>query len=234
MAADNRPKLIEMISTWYAEAGKYNVLPIDARGLLRFGDERPEITVNRTHYTYYPGTQPIPANATVNVLNRPHSIVADVEIPAGGAEGVLLSQGDITAGYLFYTKGGKLHWAHNYVNRAIYHAESSENIPEGRHKLGFEFEVTGKPDLSKGKGSSGRAKLFIDGNLVGQADVTVTNPNALGLTGVSCGVAHGAPVIPDYQPPFEFTGKIYSVTVDVSGELIEDNEAQTRIVMARQ
>jgi len=234
VAADNRPKLIEMISTWYAEAGKYNVLPIDARGVMRFGDERPQIAVDRTRYTYYPGTQPIPANAAVKILNRSHSIVADVEIQAGDAEGVLLSQGDIEAGYLFYVKGGKLHWVHNYVNKAFYNVASSENIPEGRHKLGFEFEVTGKPDFTKGKGAPGKAKLFIDGRLVGQADVPVTTPLSLGLTGVTCGAAHGAPVIPDYQPPFEFTGKIYSVTVDVSGELVEDKEAQARMIMARQ
>ena len=234
VAADNRPKLIEMIATWYSEAGKYNVLPIDSRGVLRFADERPEITVNRTRYTYYPGTQPIPANTAVKVLNRPHSIVADVEIPAGGAGGVLLSQGDLEAGYIFYVKDGKLHWAHNYVSKAIYHVESGEIIPEGRHQLGFEFEVTGKPDPANGKGSPGKAKLFIDGKLVGQADVPMTTPLSLGLTGLTCGAPHGAPVIPDYQPPFEFAGKIYSVTVDVSGELIEDKEAEARMVMARQ
>ncbi len=234
VAVGNRPKLIEMIATWYAESGKYNVLPIDPRLVQRLLEERPEITVDRTRYTYYPGTQPIPANAAVKVLNRPHSIVADVDIPAGGAEGVLLSQGDIEAGYLFYAKGGKLHWAHNYVSKAIYHVESDENIPEGRHQLGFEFEVTGKPDFANGKGSPGKAKLFIDGKLVGQADVPVTAPLSFGLTGLTCGAAHGAPVIPEYEPPFEFSGKIYGVTVDVSGQLIEDKEAQVRMVMARQ
>ncbi len=235
VAADNRPKLIEMIATWYVEAGKYNVLPIDGRGVLRLADERPEIATDRTSYTYYPGTQGVPANAAVKVLNRPHSITADVEIPAGGAEGILLAHGGIDSGYSFYIKGGKLHWVHNYVGKALYSVESSEKMPVGRHLLGFEFEVTGKPDFAKGKGSPGRAKLFIDGKLVGKADVPVTTPLALGLTGgVTCGSAHGSPVTPDYQPPFEFTGKIHSVTVDVSGELIEDKEAKTRMVMARQ
>ena len=169
IAADNRPKLIEMVATWYAEAGKYNVLPIDGRGVLRFVDERPQIAVQRTRYTYYPGTQVIPANAAVKVLNRPHSIIADVEIPAGGVEGILLSHGGIDGGYSFYIKDGKLHWVHNYVSRALYHVEFNENVPEGRHQLGFEFEVTGKPDFANGKGSPGIAKLFIDGTLVGQA-----------------------------------------------------------------
>jgi len=235
VAAENRPKLIEMIATWYVEAGKYNVLPIDARGVLRLADERPQITADRTHYTYYPGTQGVPSNAAVRVLNRPHSISADVEIPAGGAEGVLLAHGGIDSGYSFYMKSGKLHWVHNYVSRALYHVESREKVPEGRHQLRFEFEVTGKPDIASGKGVPGRAQLYIDGKLVAQAEVPVTTPLALGLTsGVTCGLAPGAPVTPDYQPPFEFTGKIYSVTVDVSGELIEDREAETRMVMARQ
>lgn len=235
VAAENRPKLIEMIATWYVEAGKYNVLPIDGRGVLRLADERPEIASDRTSYTYYPGTQGVPANAAVKVLNRPHSITADVEIPAGGAEGILLAHGGIDSGYSFYVKGGKLHWVHNYVGRALYNVESNENIPVGRHLLRFEFEVTGKPDFAKGKGSPGRAKLFIDEKLVGKADVPVTTPLALGLTGgVTCGSAHGSPVTPDYEPPFEFTGKIHGVTVDVSGELIEDKEAKTRMVLARQ
>ena len=95
--------------------------------------------------------------------------------------------------------------------------------------------MTGKPDFANGKGSPGIAKLFIDRTLVGQIDVPMTIPLALGLTGgVTCGSAHRSPVTPDYQPPFEFTGKIYSVIVDVSSRLIEDKETEMRIAMARQ
>jgi len=235
VASENRGKLIEMIATWYVEAGKYNVLPVDGRGVLRMADDRPQIAINRTRYTYYPGTQSVPSNAAAKVLNRPHSITADVEIPAGGAEGVLLVHGGADGGYSFYMKGNKLHWVHNYVAREFYHVESVETVPEGHHKLRFEFEVTGQPDLATGKGAPGRAQLYIDGKLVGQTDVPVTTPLALGLTsGVRSGSAPGAPVTPDYEPPFEFTGTIYSVTVDVSGELIVDNEAEMRQIMARQ
>ena len=117
IAAENRAKLIEMIATWYVEAGKYNVLPVDSRGTLRFADERPQIAVARTCYIFYPGTQVVPVNATANVLNRPHSITADVEIPKGGAEGVLLSQGGDEGGYSFYVQDGKLRYVYNYVGR---------------------------------------------------------------------------------------------------------------------
>ena len=92
LADKERAKLIEMIAQWYVEAGKYNVLPIDSRGTLRFVDERPQIAADRTHFMLYPHTQAVPTNAVPSLLNRPYSITADVEIPEGGAEGVLLSQ----------------------------------------------------------------------------------------------------------------------------------------------
>jgi arylsulfatase len=235
IAADNRPKLIEMIATWYIEAGKYNVLPVDGRGVQRFAEERPQIAVNRSRYVYYPDTQAIPAGSAVRVLNRPHSITADVEIPTGGAEGILLAHGGNDSGYSFYVQSGKLHWVHNYVGRSLYHVESGSSVPVGRHQLRFEFKVTGQPDLAKGKGTPGRGQLYIDEKLVGQIDVPLTTPLALGLTsGVTCGIAPGAPVTPDYEPPFKFTGKIYSVMVDVSGDLIQDREAEMRTIMARQ
>ena len=102
IAADNREKLIEMIGTWYVEAGKYNVLPVDSRGQLRLRDPRPQIAAARTSYTYYPNTQTVPSNAGPNVLDRPYSITVDVDIPKGGAEGVLLSNGDVQGGFSFY------------------------------------------------------------------------------------------------------------------------------------
>ena len=147
IAADNRAKLIEMIATWYVEAGKYNVLPVDSRGTSRFADERPKIAVDRTSYVFYPRTQGVPVNATANILNRPYSITADVEIPQGGAEGVLLSQGGNDGGYALYVQDGKLSHAYNYVGRNLYYVESSEAVPAGRHQLRFEFEVTDKPEV---------------------------------------------------------------------------------------
>jgi arylsulfatase A-like enzyme len=89
----SRERLIGMIAAWYVEAGKYKVLPIDGSGLQRFAQERPQITTARTRYTYYPDTQTVPLHVAAKVLNRPHSITADVEIPMGGAEGVLRCQG---------------------------------------------------------------------------------------------------------------------------------------------
>jgi arylsulfatase len=235
VAAENRPKLIEMIATWYVEAGKYNVLPVDGRGTQRFAEERPQVAPERTSYTYYPHTQAVPANVAAQILNRPHRIIAEVDIPSGSAEGVLLSHGSATGGYTFYVQDDRLHYAYNYLGRQIYHVKSSESIRQGRHRLRYEFEVTGKPDLGNGKGTPGIGRLYIDSKQVGQIDMPVTIPLLLGLGGgLVCGSDPGDSVIPDYQPPFRFTGQIHTVIVELSGETIRDREAEIKVAMVRQ
>ena len=117
VAAENRAKLIEMIAMWYVEAGKYKVMPVDGRGVQRLMDERPQITADRSSYTFYPHTQSVPWNAGPRLLNRTHSITAEVDIPPGGAEGALLSFGGTDAGCCLYVKDGRLQYVHNYVAR---------------------------------------------------------------------------------------------------------------------
>ena len=153
-----------------------------------------------------------------------------------GEEGVLISQGGIDGGYTFYVKDGKLQYIYNYVARTMYHVESTETIPEGRLKLRFELEVTGKPDVLKGIGAAGLGQLYINDKLVGQTEIAITNPIMLGLaSGVAIGADPGSPVTMDaYEAPFEYSGKLFTVTIDVSGELIKDTEAEMRSIMARQ
>jgi arylsulfatase A-like enzyme len=235
LAADNKAKLIEMIATWYVEAGKYDVLPIDSRGQQRLGEPRPQIAIDRTSYTFYANTQMVPNNAGPNVMNRPYSITADVEIPKEGAEGVLVSAGDVQGGFSFYMQNGALHHVYSYVGSEFFHIESNISVPAGRHKLRYEFEKTGEWDLKNGRGAPGRGQLYIDGKLVGQGDIPLTMPLSIGLAGgIVCGADTGSPVWDKYQPPFRFTGTLFSCIVDVSGELIQDPEAHMRMAMARQ
>jgi arylsulfatase A-like enzyme len=234
LADANKDKLIEMITLWYVEAGKYNVLPIDGSGVQRLMAERPEISETRTTYIYRPGTQTVPFFVGPRVLNRPHSIVADAEIEDVDAEGVLLCQGSAVGGWTFYVKDNRLHYAHNYVRRATYSVASSDPLPTGRHELRFEFEPTGPPDIPNGKGAPGRAQLYIDGTLAAETDMPVTTPIVINPGGLTCGANPGSPIVPDYKAPFRFTGKLHTVTVDLSGDLIEDSEAEMRMVMGRQ
>jgi arylsulfatase A-like enzyme len=234
LAAENPAKLTEMIGRWYVEAGKYDVMPIDGTLLARALTEKPLAAPARDRYVLYPGTQSIPFLAAARVLNRPHSITARVEIPAQGAEGVLLCQGCGTGGYSLFVKDGTLQYVHNYVARELFRVKSDTPVEPGTHELRFEFEPTGQPDMAKGRGTPGRFQLYIDGNLVANAEIPYTTLIAFNPGAMTCGANPGSAVTPAYETPFAFTGTIENVIVDVSGELITDDEADLRLHLARQ
>ena len=101
------------------------------------------------------------------------------------------------------------------------------------------FEPTGKPDIAKGKGTASRAQFYINNKLAGQGAIPVTIPLLISLgEGLNVGRDPGSPTSKLYQPPFEFTGRIYKVTVDVSGKMIQDTEEEmkafAKAAMARQ
>ena len=235
VAAEHPQKLHELVRLWWVEAGKYQVLPIDGDVRSRLAVERPQTSRPRTRFTYYPDLAAIPQPATPKTNNRPHSIEADVTIPDGGAEGVLLANGGAAGGFVLYAKYGKLHYALNYVAREVFAVESPDPLPAGRHALRFEFEPTGAPDFSQGKGAPGRFQLYVDGSIVASVDVPYTTPLFYELEGLSCGYDSGAPVLADvYDSPFAFTGTIHAVVMDLAGDLIEDDEAALRRLMAQQ
>ena len=234
VAQENRGKLIELIGMWYAEAGKYDVLPVDGSGVDRVLVDKPAAAVPRDRYVYRPNTQSVPFNAAPRLLNRPHSITAHVELPEDGAEGVLLSQGTAAGGYSMFIQDGRLHYVHNYVGRSLYKVSTPEPLTPGAHQLRFEFEPTGAPDMAQGRGAAGRLQLYVDGKLTADADAPMTTPFILNPGALTCGANPGSPVTPDYPSPFRFTGTLHSVTVDVSGELVTDTESEVRAAMARQ
>ena len=231
-------QLIEMIALWYAEAGKYNVLPLDSRGTTRFADERPQLTDDRETYVYYPGTQVVPENVAVKTLNRAHRITAEVEL-TGRDEGVIVCHGSNIGGYTLFVQDDRLHYVHNYVGIKELVVSSERPLTEGRHSLRYEFTPTGKPDLKAGKGSPGTATLFVDDDVVGQADFEVTVPLALGIgSGIAVGRNPGSPVSQRYTTPFRFTGVIDTVTVTLISAADHDEaevaKGHARVAMARQ
>ena len=185
LAAEHRDRLIAMIATWYVEAGRNGVMPIDGSGLARMVGEKPMVAPPRNQYTYVPGTQSIPNFAAPRLLNRPHSITAYVEIPQGGAEGVLFCQGTAAGGYSLYVKDDHIHYVHNYVARDRFSVSSPDALPAGSHEIRFEFEPTGQPDLPKGHGVPAKLQLYVDGTLVASADAPYTTPFAFNPGAVS-------------------------------------------------
>ena len=125
------------------EAGKYNVLPLDSRMAPAWASASPSTATQGNRYIYYPGGAPQFEYTAVNLKNRSHTITAEVEIPAGGAEGVLLAHGSWFAGYSLYVKDGRLVYVHNYLGMAEYRIASTERITPGSTILRFEFTRTG-------------------------------------------------------------------------------------------
>jgi arylsulfatase len=234
VADGNRDTLIALIATWYAEAGKYDVFPVDGSGLARLGHPQPLVAPPRSSYTFYPNTQSVPFFAGPRLLNRPHSISATVRLPDEGAEGVLLAQGTAAGGFSFYVQDGRLRYVHNWVGRERFEVTSTEAVPPGDHELRFEFEPQGEPDPAYGHGMPGRFQLYVDNALVGAREVPWTTPFMFNPGAMTCGADPGSTVTTAYAAPFRFTGTLHQVTVDLSGELIQDKESELRAAMARQ
>lgn len=235
LAAEHRDKVIDMVGRWWTEAGKYNVLPIDGDVISRLNIERPTIAKPRNQFVYYPNGSPVPFAAAPKVYNRPYSITADVVIPSGGAEGILISQGGRTGGYTFFVKDKKLRFIYNYLGRDKFNVTSDIDIPEGEVSLRYEFEPTGQPDFAVGKGVAAMGQIYINQKLVGAVLMPHSVPVIFGTEGLTCGYDGGDRVAPDeYSDEFTFTGELKRVTLDLSGELIPDSAVDLKIAMARQ
>ena len=235
LSATHHDKLIEMVGRWWTEAGKYNVLPVDGSLVERLNVERPTIARPRDRAVFYPGGSPVPFAAVPKGYNRPWSLTADVVIPDDGAEGVLIAQGGRTGGFTFFVKDGKLRFLYNFLGRDKFWLASNVDVPDGEIQLRYEFEPTGKPDFTVGKGAPGRGQLYIAGKLVASIDMPHTVPILFGTEGLTCGHDGGDPVAPEeYDDAYPFTGTIHRVALDLSGELITDTEAELKVAMARQ
>ena len=144
LATRHPAKLAELVERWWVEAAKYDVLPLDARMQARMAERKATPTQAETRHVYYPGGAPVFEYGAVNLKNRSHVITAEVEIPAGGAEGVLLAHGSWFAGYSLYVKNRRLHYVHNYLGLAEYRISATEDIPSGAVRLQFRFTRTGE------------------------------------------------------------------------------------------
>ena len=235
MGKTHRGKTIELVTRWWAEAGKYQVLPIDGDVRSRIAVERPTVARPRDKFIYFPGGAMVPFGAAPKTYNRPWSITAEAVIPKGGAEGVLLAHGGRKGGYTFFVKNQKLHFLYNYLGRDKFWLHSSGNIPEGKSELRYEFEPTGKPDFAKGKGVPARLRIFINRKLMASLDIPYSVPNIYATEGLSCGYDGGDCVAPEeYSRGYPFTGTLKRVTVELSGKPIPHDEGEWKIALGRQ
>jgi arylsulfatase len=213
-------KLHEMQQLFTLEAEKYRVFPLDDTRLSRFMSKKPSYSPDRTVFTYtseisnvpFPGTGGAP-----NLLNRSYTITAEVEIPEGGAEGILVTDGGRFGGYGFYLISGQPVFTWNLFQLDIAKWKGGEPLSPGKHTLQFDWKYDG-PGLGKG----GTGRLRVDGKVIDSHPMPQSLPVVLPWDETFCvGVDTGTPVDDkDYQVPFRFTGKINKLTVRLGPEEI--------------
>ena len=229
VAARHPDVLAKLVALWWEEAERFNVLPLDNRPIAALLAPRRPFT-NHPRYVFWPGESIVPETVTVNVRNRSHVVVADVEVPDGSSalEGVLLAMGTTLGGWSFHVLDGRLRYAHNYVGKFCAVVESDEVVAPGPHQLAMSFFTSGDFKAT--------AKLLVDGRVVGEGLIEHLTPVRHSITGggVTCGWEQGPSVGPGYTAPFPFTGTLRRVVVDVSGEPYRDPEAEFEAIMSEQ
>jgi arylsulfatase len=212
LAAKNSEKLAEMQKIFMEEAKKYNVLPLDNRSLPRFLEPRPSASRGRTVFTYTGELSNTPKSGAPVVLDRSYKITAEVEIPQGGAEGMLVTDGGRFGGYGFYLLKGKPVFVYNFVNVQRYRWEAKDALTPGKHSLVFAFRYDGV-----GFGHGGEGTLKVDGNEIAKKTIPKTMPFVFPEDETfDVGIDTRTPIDDnDYQVPFRFTGNLNKLTVEL-------------------
>jgi arylsulfatase A-like enzyme len=223
LAAANPAKLKELQDLFIKEAIKYRVLPIDDRSVERLNPKiagRPDLMGDRTSLTLSEGMVGMSENVFINIKNRSLSITADVEIPQGGANGVILAQGGRFGGWSLYLKEGKPTYCYNFLGLQQFRVSTPQPLAAGKATIRMNFDYDGG-----GIGKGGTATILVNGEkaATGRMERTQAILFALDET-AGVGQDDASPVTSDYKEhDNSFTGKIFKVVVDVKpvGEAIK-------------
>ena len=217
MAAKDPKRLRELQELFWIEAAKYQVLPLDNSKLERMNvDNRPSLTRGRTEFTLYPGMVRIPEGTAPSILNKSFRITANVEIPASGAEGILVTQGGRFNGWGLYLLDGKPVFHYNLVGVQRYNVAGPDKLSPGKHTVVVDFKYDGG-----GLGKGGLATLLVDGKQAAQEKFARTIPFRISADEtLDIGEDTGTPVSEDYHVPFKFTGTIGKVVILLGDEKI--------------
>jgi arylsulfatase len=222
VAASNPQKLKEMQQLLWAELSKYQVLPLDAAAGTRMVAPRPSLSAGRNVFAYSGETVTgIPNGDAPNVLNTSYTITADVDVPQGGAEGVIHTNGGRFGGYGLYLLKGKPIFTWNLLDLKRIRWEGPSALPPGKHTVEFDFKYDGLGFATlafnnlTGIGRSGTGTLKVDGKVVATQKMDRTVPLLLPWDETfDIGADTGTSVDDhDYQVPFKFTGKIDKLTI---------------------
>ena len=216
------------------QAHKYQVLPLDASVAARIVAPRPNITAGRSEFVYTRPMVGLPQGDSPLLLDTSYTVTADIDVPQGGAEGMIVTSGGRFAGYGFYLLNGKPVWLWNLIDLERIKWEGADALTPGRHIVEFDFKYEGMGvgtlafNSFAGVGRPGTGTLKVDGKVVDTKTMPKTLPMILQwdesfdigsdtLTGVNDA---------DYKPPFTLTAKLNKLTIKVDRPQLSPNEIQ--------
>jgi arylsulfatase A-like enzyme len=237
LSAEQPERLAELQRLFLIEAAKYNVLPLDDRRAERILAEsagRPTL-VHGDRQLLYGGMGRLSESSIVSIKNKSHAVTAEIVVPEGGAQGVIVAQGGSIGGWSLYLKDGKPRYCYNLFGIQRFYVDSEREVPEGTHQVRMEFAYEGG-----GLGKGGEVTLYVDGVKAGEGKVAATAAMIFSADDTcDVGRENGALVADDYPVPNTFTGEVNWVEIDV-GKAAEDADHKidpdelVRVAMARQ
>ncbi|WP_144128096.1 arylsulfatase [Catellatospora sichuanensis] len=222
LAARHPDKVKELQELFWSEAEKYQVLPLLGGMSFYFGIVPPMPT--RSQFTYYGDVQNVSSGMIPRIYNHSYTISAELHIPNGGAEGVIVAEADHLGGFSLFVKDGRLRHTYSMMGVSVYHHEASEQMPTGDVQVAMVFAA----DAAK-PGTGGHVTLLVNDRPVGGGRMEHTVPFRFsGYAGMDLGRDSGLPVDRSYadQSPFAFTGTVKRVVFDIDPHPDTDQEQQ--------
>jgi arylsulfatase len=233
--ADKNPeKVKEMSDLFWTEAAKYQVLPLDSSVATRIVAARPSLSAGRTVFTYNGPVTGTPNGDAPSILDTSYNFKAEVEVPQGGGDGMIVTQGGRFGGYGFYVLKGVPTFTWNLVDLKRVKWSGTAPLTPGKHTLEFDFKYNGLGlatlafNNPSGVGQGGTGVLKVDGTAVASQTMDHTLPFILQWDeNFDVGSDTGTPVDDqDYQVPFAFTGKLNKLTLTVDRPQLTPAEIQ--------
>jgi arylsulfatase len=238
LSKENPDKLHELQRLWLIEAVKYNVLPLDDRQIERINPTlagRPSLIKGNTQLLLG-GMGRLSENSVVDIKNKSFAVTSELEVPADGAEGVIIAQGGRFGGWSLYAKDGRAKFYYNVLGIKSYAVDTNAPIPTGTTQVRMEFAYDGG-----GMGKGGTVTLYSDGNEVGTGRVDLTQGFIFSADETTdIGRETGTTVSPDYSAHTStFSGTVNWVQIDLGEDAKDadhyiDPDERFRVAMARQ
>lgn len=230
LAAQRPDKLAELQRLFLIEAARHNVLPLDDRAAQRADPDqagRP-VLARGNRQRLYPGIGRLNIFSLISIKNKSHQIEAEVVVPTGGCDGVIVAQGGLPGGWAIYVKDGIPAYCYNFYGIDRFHVHGMRQLTEGVHRVRMTFAYDGG-----GAAKGGTATLFVDDEQVGEGRVGRTQPLPFASDEpLEIGRDLGSPVTDDY-PVHEFSGEVNWVEITIP-EDATGNDADVPAAQRRQ